>query len=393
MVKPSNNLQNTCSDLVRGPIMAFYTSVVQIARYSIVTPRSTPIARALHTSTRCYLGTSGTSSCDQTALPVLDMAPFLDPGAPKEARLHEAQKLDSTCREVGFFYIKNHGINPTLSNGIRDVAREFFEMPEKHKELIQMQGGTGRGYQQIGRNITQGKSDWHEAIDFFADVDAIRVQQILATFSDLPPEDLAVHRAIIATPTQFPSQPHRMKEAVEEYVEAMLATGHAVMRMIALGMNLQETIFADTILKDPFWGMRLIGYPELPVGASQAHSTDVGISCGEHCDYGCLTIVNQDNVPGTLQVKRADGSWINADVVDGCFVVNIGDMLSRMTGGVYQSTPHRVVNHGGKYRVSVPFFFEPDYNAVITPIDGGDPADGICYGTHLAGKITNNFTF
>lgn len=71
------------------------------------------------------------------------------------------------------------------------------------------------------------------------------------------------------------------------------------------------------------------GYPELPQDprATEAGTLDVGISCGEHCDYGCLTIVNQDNVPGALQVKRADGSWIDADVVDGCFVVNIGDML------------------------------------------------------------------
>lgn len=110
------------------------------------------------------------TQCERTSLPVLDIAPFLDPNASLETRLNEAKKLDKTCREVGFFYIKGHGVDPAVSNGIRDVARDFFGMSKGHKESIQMQAGTGRGYQQMGRNVTQGKSDWHEAIDIFADV-------------------------------------------------------------------------------------------------------------------------------------------------------------------------------------------------------------------------------
>ncbi|TPX37765.1 hypothetical protein SeMB42_g06895 [Synchytrium endobioticum] len=85
-------------------------------------------------------------------------------------------------------------------------------------------------------------------------------------------------------------------------------------------------------------------------------------------DYGCLTILNTDDTTGALQVLGKDGVWLAADPVPGCFVINIGDMLRNLTNGLYQSTLHRVIHTKGSYRVSVPFFFEPAFDAVISPI-------------------------
>jgi isopenicillin N synthase-like dioxygenase len=84
---------------------------------------------------------------------------------------------------------------------------------------------------------------------------------------------------------------------------------------------------------------------------------------------GCWTLLNVDpTVKGALQVRAADGQWIPADPVDGALVVNIGDLLSLWSCGLYQSTPHRVVNHITKTRVSVPFFFDPNFTAPAMPL-------------------------
>jgi len=101
-------------------------------------------------------------------------------------------------------------------------------------------------------------------------------------------------------------------------------------------------------------------------------------SVGEHTDYGMITILRQDN-SGGLQVRRvpklkegassaSDEEWIEAPPIPGTFVINIGDMLEKMTGGVYLSTPHRVLNPTSKDRISFPFFFDPDFNAKMTSL-------------------------
>lgn len=87
---------------------------------------------------------------------------------------------------------------------------------------------------------------------------------------------------------------------------------------------------------------------------------------GEHTDYGVLTILKQDDCGG-LQVKTGSG-WIEAPPLADSFVCNIGDMLDRMTGGLYLSTPHRVRNISGKSRYSFPLFFDPNFNSVVSPI-------------------------
>jgi len=136
--------------------------------------------------------------------------------------------------------------------------------------------------------------------------------------------------------------------------------------------------------------MQTIGYPPL---ATAKGVNNVGASCGEHCDYGWLTIVNQDSTKGALQVKNKRGEWINADPIPGSFVMNIGDMLKLWSNGVYQSTPHRVLNNGKQFRVSIPFFYEPSFDSIVEPhpIFGDRHFEGIKYGDFLTKKVQHNF--
>lgn len=128
------------------------------------------------------------------------------------------------------------------------------------------------------------------------------------------------------------------------------------MHAMALALSSTDPFIFSRHTDSSFWVLRAIGYPPLPSGAT-------GASCGAHTDYGCTTFLLADNTKGALQVRAKDGGWINADPVKGAYVVNIGDMMERWTNGLWKSTMHRVVHRGGTYRVSVPFFFEPNWDA------------------------------
>ncbi|MEO1087630.1 MAG: 2OG-Fe(II) oxygenase family protein, partial [Acidobacteriota bacterium] len=103
--------------------------------------------------------------------------------------------------------------------------------------------------------------------------------------------------------------------------------------------------------------------------AADDRPADPSWGVGEHTDYGVLTMLKQDDVGG-LEVL-SEGRWIEAPPVPGSFVCNLGDMLERMTGGIYRSTPHRVRNTSGRGRLSFPFFFDPDWTARVEPVVPG----------------------
>ena len=110
---------------------------------------------------------------------------------------------------------------------------------------------------------------------------------------------------------------------------------------------------------------RIFHYPaQGPAGTDWSRSWGVG----EHTDYGLLTLLAQDR-HGGLQVKTPDG-WIAAPPIEGALVCNIGDMLERLTGGRFVSTPHRVMNVSGQDRLSFPLFFDPDFAAPMRPLPG-----------------------
>lgn len=130
-------------------------------------------------------------------------------------------------------------------------------------------------------------------------------------------------------------------------------------------------------------------------GAELPRSTQ--LSCGEHTDYGMLTLVNQDDGIAALQVRNASGVWVTAAPVPGTFVCNIGDMMRLWTNGRYSPTLHRVVNADpARSRISIPFFHEPAFGTVVEPVVGVGAGDGVTvgakeYGAHLESKVLSNF--
>jgi isopenicillin N synthase-like dioxygenase len=269
-----------------------------------------------------------------------------------------AQEIGRACREHGFFYVAGHGVDEQLQRRLEELSREFFAQDTDAKLAIRMAlgGRAWRGYFPVGDELTSGLPDLKEGIYFGAEV---------------PPD----HPAVLAGrplygPNLFPEHPAALRETVLAYLDALTALGHRLMAGVALSLGLPEDYFAEHYTGDPFVIFRIFNYPPGPAGSAGCWGV------GEHTDYGLLTILKQDG-NGGLQVRpRTGGGWLDATPIPGTFVCNIGDMLERLTGGHYRSTPHRVLPSTARDRLSWPFFFEPNLDAEVIPIRRPDTEDG-----------------
>lgn len=277
-------------------------------------------------------------------LPIINVTPLLQ----ASGACHEvAAEIGQACRRFGFFYITGHGVAEALQQRLEISARQFFGQPIKIKSAISMaRGGRAwRGYFPVGAELTSGQSDRKEGLYFGTELDA--------------QHPLAQAGTPLHGPNLFPDSVPELRAAVREYLAEMTTLGHALMRGIALSLGLPDNYFAARYTSDPLILFRIFNYP------AEAHP-ESSWGVGEHTDYGLLTILKQD-AAGGLQVKTSAG-WLNAPPLPNTFVCNLGDMLDRLTGGLYRSTPHRVRNESGRDRLSFPFFFDPNFHAEIEPL-------------------------
>ena len=262
-----------------------------------------------------------------------------------------ANQIRQALQDYGFFYIVGHGVDQQLQKQLEHLSQQFFAQDVETKLKIPMAlgGRAWRGYFPVGNELTSGRPDLKEGIYFGAELEENH--------------PLVKARTPMHGRNLFPSNIPQFRETVLDYIDSMTKLGHILMAGIALSLGLKESYFADRYTKDPLILFRIFNYP--PNSSSQS---EWGV--GEHTDYGVLTILKQDNIGG-LQVKSKSG-WIDAPPIPGSFVCNIGDMLDRMTQGLYRSTPHRVQNLSTSNRLSFPFFFDPNFNIEVKPIELND---------------------
>jgi isopenicillin N synthase-like dioxygenase len=279
-------------------------------------------------------------------IPLIDISAL---GRGTDERREVAARIGQACRDSGFFYIVGHGVDEKLQQELEQVSRRFFAQDLERKLEIRMSRGgkAWRGYFPLGGELTSGKPDLKEGIYFGAE---------LKDDHPLVKAAIPMHGSNL-----FPANMPEFREIVLNYMTAMTRLGHVLMAGIALSLGLEESYFADRYTSDPLTLFRIFNYPPL----NSENQSSVGV--GEHTDYGLLTMVRQD-MAGGLEIKTKS-HWIAAPPVPNSFVCNIGDMLDRMTGGRYLSTPHRVRNLTQHSRVSFAFFFDPNFNAEVRPIE------------------------
>ena len=281
-------------------------------------------------------------------IPVIDVDGLTD-GTGNHSQV--AVDIGHACQEYGFFYVTRHGVDERLVRQLEQVSRQFFRQDLTTKLEIEMSRGgrAWRGYFPVGGELTSGAADMKEGIYFGAELD-----------DDHP---LVKSGAPLHGRNLFPASIPQLRPVVLDYLSAMTQLGHSLMRCIALSLGLDESYFADRYTADPLILFRVFNYP-----AGQERAL---WGVGEHTDYGLLTILWQD-ASGGLEIKTKSG-WVEATPIPGSFVCNVGDMLDRLTGGRYVSVPHRVKHQGDRDRLSFAFFFDPNFNAAVKPIDFGGP--------------------
>ena len=300
-------------------------------------------------------------------LPVIDISALRARSADRRA---VAAEIGRACAEDGFFYVVGHGVDEELQRRLERHSRAFFDQDlERKLEILMSRGGRAwRGYFPLGDELTSGRPDLKEGLYFGA---------------ELPPDHPKVRAGTpLHGPNLFPSRPAELRDTVLDYLAAMTTLGHTLLTGVALSLELDESYFAERYTADPLILFRIFNYPRTPAPADSW-------GVGEHTDYGLLTMLKQEdpstiprNYKGGLQVKSRSG-WIDAPPIPGSFVCNIGDMLDRLTGGRYRSTPHRVLPSLTRDRLSWPFFFDPGFDADI-PMMGR-------YGDYLLAKVGKVF--
>jgi len=322
-------------------------------------------------------------------LPLIDVAALLDPATNAYQLAGIAETIDDACRSVGFFSIVGHGVPTDLQGKLETASHSFFARSDVEKSEIAMRaaGRAWRGWFPIDGELTSGVPDRKEGIYFG---------------SEHPPDHPRVRAGVaLHGRNQFP-EAGDLRTAVLGWLDALRPVADAVMRAIALGLGLPAEWFEQHLTDDPTILFRIFHYPPEPPGAVSA-TQQWGV--GEHTDYGLLTLLAQDQLGG-LEVRALDGSWIHVEPTPGAIVCNLGDMLERLTGGRYRSTPHRVRNTSGASRLSFPYFFDPSWDAIVPTLpiqatpdrgslerwDGGDVLawDGV-YGDYLTAKVAKVF--
>jgi isopenicillin N synthase-like dioxygenase len=319
-------------------------------------------------------------------LPVIDISALRTPGADVS---RVVQQIDEACQLDGFFIVTNHGIEAQLARDLERASKDFFALSETAKSAIAMEraGTAWRGWFPLAGEITSGIPDQKEGLYFGTELDSAdpRVR-----------DAWPLHGGNL-----FPSHPAEMKDLVLRWMHEVTLLGSDLIRGIAMALGIDEEWFARNLTVDPTILFRIFNYPS----NSDLTVTNMEWGVGEHTDYGLLTVLWQDDCGG-LEVFSA-GEWLAVDPLPNAFICNIGDMLERLTNGLYRSTPHRVHNVSGRNRLSFPLFYDPSWDAHVVPLpiavslrqtesrsrwDGAEPlAWNGKYGEYLTQKVSRAF--
>ena len=312
-------------------------------------------------------------------IPVIDISPLVGPQDNPKSLRKTAKEIENACKNIGFFYVKNHQIPQNHLDAVILVMQEFFNLPEEEKMKIHIgNSDVFRGYTPLGKELTNAKYDWHECVDFGLDLEPNH------------PEVIAGNQLL--GPNQWPENQPNFRKALESHWDLMILLGRRITEGLAMSLGFDKKKFARFMNKSHSF-MRISNYP--PYGKDQEENVGDGI--GAHIDYGFLTILLQDNIGG-LEVKNADNKWVSAPIIPGTFLINIGHMIQRWTNDYYKATVHRVIPPKHETRCSLPFFFEPNFDAIVVPLDtfcskNNPPRyEPFHFGNYLESKFTTSYS-
>lgn len=279
-----------------------------------------------------------------TSIAVVSMASWRQSGADRAAF---ADELRHICHEAGFLMLVDHGIDAEFIEQYFAALEAFFALPDEVKARIdKVNSPHFRGWERVGSEYTDGKVDYREQLD---------------VCTEHPPRPLEVTPEYLRLdgPNQWLDDDALpgFRALVLEFMARMRALADEIMEILAVGLGLAATTFAERFGERPLSLTKLIRYPPTPHG---------GAGVNGHHDAGFLTLLLQHGVGG-LQARNADGAWIDVPPTPGAIVMNLGEMLQSMTGNYFVATMHRVT--ATEQRFSSAYFHGPDVRSSLAALD------------------------
>lgn len=280
-------------------------------------------------------------------VPVIDIG--ATPGS--DAYSTVVEQFKSAYTKLGFGMVVNHGIPPATTQALFNASKTFHALPTATKMKYALDENH-RGYIPINTSTDVNST--------LAEVKKPNQSESFMIMREDTADSTPVKQgAYLAGANQWPGLPD-FRIALENYLQAItpVAQQLTAIAAAAIGVN-NETMQA--LFNPPTTWLRLLHYPPCP-----ASSPDDLFGSAPHTDFGALTLLSQDDVGG-LQVLNPDQQWLDVPTVPGALVVNVGDMLQRLSNGILKSTPHRVINRSGRERYSCVFFYDPYVDSNIEP--------------------------
>jgi len=281
-------------------------------------------------------------------IPYINAQALLD--ATHDSHAEALELVADGAQDTGFMVLYNAPVTPQDVAGVISAYRAFFARPAAEKARVDMAAtGANRGW-----GAPQG-----EQVDPKANPD---YKEVFDSGVELAPGDPLSSLSFYA-PNRWPDAPAGFRETVLAYYDRARSLSLNILRALADAIGEDATFFDDKFAR-PMALLRGNYYPTRPDWAGER---DFGIAA--HTDYGCLTLLAGDGVPG-LEVQTRAGTWIPVSAEPGEFVINFGEMLEMWTGGRVRATPHRVKGTKAE-RISVPLFFNPAHDTNVAPIGSG----------------------
>jgi isopenicillin N synthase-like dioxygenase len=311
-------------------------------------------------------------------VPVIDLSEMRSTESSRRSRL--AAQIWDASKDIGFFSVINHGVPQALIDGAFAQIRALFDLRHEEKvKMSNMHSTSMRGYFGIGDETPEhlAAGDLKEGFDLA---------------SELSEDDLDVlNDSKLYGLNQWPMGLPEFRSTILQYHDQLHALSIELLSLYARAMGKPEWYF-QSLFRKPLAQLRLLRYPPQNIFPS-----GLAVGCGEHTDYGAISLLSQD-APG-LEVQSKSGEWVEVDVIPGAFVINIGDLMARWSNDLLKANLHRVINRRNSLRHTAAFFLDPDYDAVIRCVDSCIPAgerpayDPIVFGQYNEAKLDATFEF
>ncbi|KAK8468968.1 hypothetical protein PHAVU_006G168190 [Phaseolus vulgaris] len=244
----------------------------------------------------------------------------------------ELEKLNSACRDWGFFQLVEHGISPLVLKTLKDEVEGFFMLPLEEKMKYKIRPGDVEGYGTVIRSKDK-TLDWGDRLFFKTNPRSKR------------------------NPYLLPQLPSSLRSILELYINELQNVGMRVVGLLGKALKMEKR--EVEVFEDGIQNMRMTYYPPCP-------QPDLVMGLSAHSDASGITILNQINGVNGLQIHK-DGDWIPVNITSDALVVNIGDILEIMSNGAYESVKHRATVNSENERISIAMFFLPKFESEIGP--------------------------